>query len=239
MERKNKSSVWKFFKKVDNNSKYVKCEFCNQEYKHSGNTTNLRDHLKRKHNEKIGEIEERLCETSAGQREQEGSSSDSEQTQTKKSRNTIKNYFNRSQFYDGNSKIKKELDRRYAEMVAIDMLPYRTSEHMGLKKFVHALNSRYELPDRKTLKHSLIPKLYDELKNKLEVALSKCKFLSVTTDMWTNNANEGILALTAHFIVDEKLLSPILKVTKIEGHHNAETMARVSILSFKFLMSNM
>lgn len=130
---------------MDNNSKYVKCEFCKEIRKHSGNTINLRDHLKRKHNEKIVESEGETSTSGCGP---EGLSSDSEPVPSKISRNTIKNYFNRSQYYDANSKIKKDLDFIYAEMIAIDMLPYRTSEHKGLKKIVYALSSRYELLDR-------------------------------------------------------------------------------------------
>jgi len=45
--------------------------------------------------------------------------------------------------------------------------------------------------------------------------------------MWTNSANEGILAVTGHFIQDVKLKSPLLKVIKVEGHHTAENITQV------------
>ncbi|CAK1590407.1 unnamed protein product [Parnassius mnemosyne] len=96
-----------------------------------------------------------------------------------------------------------------------------------MKKFIHALDSRYELPDKNTLKCTLIPKVYENLKNKLEEALAITSYLNITTDMCTSNANKGIQALTCHFINDGILLSPLLKVTKVEGHHNSETMAHV------------
>lgn len=169
----------------------------------------------------------------------EGSTSNADQMQllpvpAKKSRNSIKNYFNRNELYDANSKIKKKLDYLYAQMIAIDMLPYRTCDHKGLKLFIQALDSRYELPDKNTLKCTLIPKQYEELKNKLETALSTCKYLSVTTDMWTSKVNEGILALTCHFIQNEKLISAFLKLTKIAGHHTAEAMANVCFYTIFF-----
>lgn len=46
--RKKISLVWKYFKK-SNNKKYAKCITCGKEYKTSGNTTNLKDHIKRFH----------------------------------------------------------------------------------------------------------------------------------------------------------------------------------------------
>ncbi|KAG5861995.1 hypothetical protein JTB14_003588 [Gonioctena quinquepunctata] len=40
------SDVWKFLKKVD--TTWAVCQICKLRYKRSGNTTNLKDHLKRK-----------------------------------------------------------------------------------------------------------------------------------------------------------------------------------------------
>lgn len=41
------SRVWSFFKKVDNSMAH--CNLCKKKYKHGGNTTNLQQHLTRKH----------------------------------------------------------------------------------------------------------------------------------------------------------------------------------------------
>lgn len=43
----NKSIVWNYFKKEDNVS--ARCKLCTKILKHSGNTTNLMQHLKRMH----------------------------------------------------------------------------------------------------------------------------------------------------------------------------------------------
>lgn len=47
-KRKKSSSVWNYFKRSDD-KKIAKCHTCKREYKTSGNTTNLLDHLKRFH----------------------------------------------------------------------------------------------------------------------------------------------------------------------------------------------
>ncbi|CAH2088333.1 unnamed protein product [Euphydryas editha] len=43
----NKSVAWEFF--VKNNENKVKCKFCSSEYKYTGNTTTLINHVKKKH----------------------------------------------------------------------------------------------------------------------------------------------------------------------------------------------
>ncbi|CAG5009216.1 unnamed protein product [Parnassius apollo] len=43
------SSVWKFFKKEDNNNDSASCNLCGKSYKTCGNTTNLATHLKNRH----------------------------------------------------------------------------------------------------------------------------------------------------------------------------------------------
>lgn len=42
-----RATVWDYFKKID--SKSVSCNMCGNNYKSSGNTTNLYSHLKNKH----------------------------------------------------------------------------------------------------------------------------------------------------------------------------------------------
>lgn len=44
---KQRSTVWEFCTKKSDNS--VVCTICKKEFKYSGNTSNLRDHLHRKH----------------------------------------------------------------------------------------------------------------------------------------------------------------------------------------------
>ncbi|XP_046868369.1 uncharacterized protein LOC124460832 [Drosophila willistoni] len=46
--KRNASEVWTHFEKCKNNST-AKCKVCGKEYKRSGNTSNLMDHLKRSH----------------------------------------------------------------------------------------------------------------------------------------------------------------------------------------------
>lgn len=68
-------------------------------------------------------------------------------------------------------------------MIATDMLPFRTFEHKDFKKFIDAVDNKYELPNRHTLKNLLIPIYYDEIKNKLTMVILQCKHFAIITDM--------------------------------------------------------
>lgn len=216
-----KSSVWLFFDPVGGDTKFVKCSLCKQEYKHSGNTSNLSDHLKRKHPGKLIESSSSSVSTA---RLPEGTKSPKRR---KSNAGSLKTYMDRSKVYDTNSKEKKELDKLYAQMIVRDYMPFRTSEHVGFKNFIFALNSKYELPDRSVLKTTLIPLQCKDIEEKLIIVLNEIKFCSITTDMWTSVGNEGILAVTSHFVHRGQLKSPLLKVSRIEGRHTSEAMSKV------------
>lgn len=47
--KKNSSVVWKYFKKDVNNPNEAQCLICKSSYKRSNGTSNLMEHLKRKH----------------------------------------------------------------------------------------------------------------------------------------------------------------------------------------------
>ncbi|CAG5052904.1 unnamed protein product [Parnassius apollo] len=212
-----KSRAWDYFKKT--NEKFAKCSLCKREFKLSGNTTNLIDHMKRKHNEVW-----MWSSTVSVTQDVDTTEQNEKMGPSPKKRNTLKNYFDRSSKYpDG--KTKQNLDNKYVRMIAVDMEPLRKGEHEGFRDFVNALDSRYEIPDTTILKKKLLPEYYENVKQKLVIALSKPEHVSVTTDLWTSIANEGILSVTCHFFHNEKLIAPLLEVVKMEGSHNAENIA--------------
>lgn len=222
-ENMSKSRVWNYFKKI-NNETFVKCSLCLREFKFSGNTTNLKDHLQRKHAEKWSVEQE--TDTVTNTNEDEDNQQESGQSIPKK-RKTLKNYFDRSNVYPDNSKTKNNIDKMYVRMIALDMEPLRKGEHQGFQDFVKALNEKYEIPNTSTLKNKLLPECYDLIKQKLLSALSETEHVSLTTDMWTSISNEGILAVTCHFFYKDKFIAPLLDAVKVEGHHNAENISSV------------
>ncbi|KAF2886886.1 hypothetical protein ILUMI_19289 [Ignelater luminosus] len=54
-KNKKKSAIWNYFKRGDND-KEATCKFCNKNLKTSGNTTNLRGHIEKKHSDVVQEL---------------------------------------------------------------------------------------------------------------------------------------------------------------------------------------
>lgn len=152
-----------------------------------------------------------------------------------KTRKSFKQYFGRAKCYGSESNRKKYLDKLYVRMIATDMDPLRKGEHEGFRNFVAGLDEKYEIPSTTTLKESLLPNYYQSIKIELQSALNSTQDISLTSDMWTNANNEGILAITTHFIYKKQLIAPLLAAIRIEGRHTSEAMAAVSFFYFNFI----
>ena len=109
-------------------------------------------------------------------------------------------------------------------MLAKDLQPASVVEDKGFIKFVNLLDPRYEIPSRRIIMR-MLPTKYDELKQRILRVLIQVKCMSLTTDLWTSRATEGISTVTAHFIHLWKLKSLVLATVKFSVEHTAEHIA--------------
>jgi len=93
-----------------------------------------------------------------------------------------------------------KIDAALSYFIAVDMMPYNIVAKEGFKLYKKALNASYNIPSRKIITNSKIPKLYNETKTNIESIIIKTYFLSFTTNCWTSGLNKPFLALTDHFI---------------------------------------
>lgn len=208
--KRQKSSMWTYFKKSENGTR-VTCELCMREFQYCNNTSNMRDHLNRKHTEVLLNLSV-------------------SQNKNNEEENLYHSNLNRQQNitkYNENSSRKKLLDNLFVKMIALDMEPLRLAEREGLKAFIAALDSRYEMPKRSNAT-TILTKIYMKMKVQLMELLRKTCNVAITADTWTSNSNQGILGLTCHFIKDNKLISALLAAKVVEGHHNADNLSSVS-----------
>ncbi|GFT85290.1 zinc finger BED domain-containing protein 1 [Trichonephila clavipes] len=101
---------------------------------------------------------------------------------------------------------------------------------------VKVLNPRYSLPGRKHFSATAVPKLYNEVRDKIrqELSLINKDTISVTTDCWTSIANTPYISIAVHFITSEwALKSECLACAHFDDDHNGKNIAEVlrSILS--------
>ncbi|XP_011706019.1 PREDICTED: zinc finger BED domain-containing protein 1-like [Wasmannia auropunctata] len=221
-----RSVIWKIFTK----SKYgpfARCNICKNDYKTSGNTSNLLDHCKRKHKLEF----DRLLKQNDAEINNEANEEDCDDpvagpTVVKQRKVTVKDYMTKECIpYDKNSDRKITLDQLLVEYIAHDLEPFRIVERDSFKQFVHELDKKYELPSRTHLKKVLLPQLYNKRKVVLAKILSTVNHISITTNLWTSTANDGIITITAHFIYDDDIKSAVLETRKVVGHHTAEHIA--------------
>ncbi|GFW88479.1 zinc finger BED domain-containing protein 1 [Trichonephila clavipes] len=116
------------------------------------------------------------------------------------------------------------------------MQPYNLVDRKEFINMVKVLNPRYSLPGRKHFTATAVPKLYNEVRDKIrqELSLINKDTISVTTDCWTSIANTPYITITVHFITSEwALKSACLACAHFDDDHNGKNIAEVLRSIFK------
>ena len=139
---------------------------------------------------------------------------------------TINSAFESQTPYDVRHPRKVMLDKLVLDLCVRDMQPLSVVEDIGFRTLVNALDKRYTIVARKTLRDSLLPRVYKERKSALFLDMSAVDHVGITTDQWTSRANEGYTTVTCHFTRDDwTLASPVLATRSSGARHSGENMA--------------
>lgn len=81
----------------------------------------------------------------------------------------------------------------------------------------------------------MLPEEYERVKKLMSEELETILYCSLTTDIWTSAANEGLLTLTCHYVGNDctKLKSVAMQTLKLEQNHialNIHTVITVFII---------
>ncbi|KAL4153182.1 hypothetical protein QTP88_001015 [Uroleucon formosanum] len=212
-----------------------------KEFKDYGNTTNLKEHLKRVHPKTLNPIEtnnddpdnqlqgaQNISEpstfssssllpygTSTSSQCSEPPSKRSRQLTLFGSKNTI-----------GLTEIKtNEINKSLIKMIVFDYQPFSIVENVGFLEYTKKLQPLYSVPSRKQLTTKLLPQEYDIINSKLKSMLETTADLSITTDMWTSDSNKSYITVTCHFIFDNHLYSPVLTTREVFDSHTGLNIA--------------
>lgn len=216
------SQVWKYFKTSDD-KKFAKCINCGKEYKTSGNTSNLHDHLKRYHSG----LEIHVPDSSTPAISADTDNIASTSSSCRSSMHSVASYFKRAVLYDTNSKRKNDIDKALTEMIAKDVQPYNIVENEGFVNYSQVLDPRYKLPSKTHLRDVLMLNMFKETSAKLTTMLEGISDISVTCDLWTSRANDSFLTVTCHFVYDYNLKTASLATRKLLNttNHSAQNIA--------------
>ncbi|XP_067633760.1 E3 SUMO-protein ligase ZBED1-like [Eurosta solidaginis] len=236
-----RSSVWEFFTK---NGNEVKCHICKKNFKFSGNTSNLNDHLRRKRpsssehrNLTSGEIapviseEERsstsLSSTTAGSAARSSLTVPTEDISNSGClRRTVQTkLFVTSTRSELSEQEKDNIDESLLKMITKDLQPLSIVDNVGFVEYTKKLQPLYSLPNRKVLSNTMLPFKYNEVRKKLHDLLNIVTHISVTTDMWTSDSQKSFLSVTSHFVRDNKMISAVLSTKEILGNHTSQNIA--------------
>ncbi|KAF0022864.1 hypothetical protein F2P81_024845 [Scophthalmus maximus] len=193
------STIWTWFgfKPSDKQQQTILCNVCwATVLAKSGNTTKLFYHLKTKH----------VTEYQQCQAMQPNPSSSRKNAQQKKQepiQSSIQQSFAKGNPYNRKSLRWIEITRAITVYLCKDMGPFQTVERRGFKAMIRAIDPRYKVPSRKYFTETEMPKLYAELREKVEKELCDLKYFATTMDLWSSRTMEPFLSLTIHYITED------------------------------------
>lgn len=228
MSLKNKSVIWNFFKYDD--AVKVKCNLCFSLISRGGigkkaSTTPLFNHLRSKHKEEYDKIfsskendkdtldfaDEKVYDPSTSQKR-------------KSVQPTLETVLEKKKVWDINHPKSVELHYAIGKMIAVDNQPYSFVEDEGFQNLMLKAQPQYKIPSREYFKQNIVPKMYAQCKEEVEKLIFSSKYISLTTDIWTNSINkDSFISFTAHWIDNEFNCRHIaLNARHFPGSHKSE-----------------
>ncbi len=171
-----KSSVWDFFKVLENDVSKAQCLLCTQSkvvVSRGGTkskqftTTNLRNHIRSKHPLDFPALSAK-DEEKAQKRAHEVAARHGETSGTArkalKDQMSIQTSFDRARVWDINSGPVKKITQLIGEMMALDNQPFLMAEDLGFQRLMKHLAPSYSLPSRFHFSDTVIPNLFERVK---------------------------------------------------------------------------
>ncbi|XP_015375592.1 PREDICTED: zinc finger BED domain-containing protein 1-like [Diuraphis noxia] len=211
---------------------------CKRPYKRSNGTTNLLDHLKRKHFTVLNgsnlrqqnEYDTNLPGTS-GEQEQPQSASvlphgnpviavsvTNNNVETLETGMRHKQLLLSNRFGTPSESQVSAFHEAIVKMVA---------ENSGFRNMIQLLDSRYEIPSRRTLGRTIIPRIFSTVKNKVKTLLNQAKHVAITTDIWTSMNTDSYITMTVHVLFQTQLKTLVLCTKKLESSHTSVNLSEI------------
>uniref|UniRef100_A0A915ML24 BED-type domain-containing protein n=1 Tax=Meloidogyne javanica TaxID=6303 RepID=A0A915ML24_MELJA len=232
-------SIWYYFSRP--NSGVIRCKFCSSIFQQdpTKSTGNLIRHLESKHKEqeknrknalealkkkKIDAISS-IPKITNFASSNSTASEPSEKKRKISGEQTVVECF--KQWGIDGSKTRK-LDRIIAEMISVDIMPFRSCEKIGFQRLLKFLAPNYGIKTRNFYVKE-VEKAYDELFERVKNDINAQNSLTLTTDIWTSpHATLSLLSVTGHYIrleTSTNFLEPtvvLIAARQIKGSHTGQ-----------------
>uniref|UniRef100_A0A672JKK8 BED-type domain-containing protein n=1 Tax=Salarias fasciatus TaxID=181472 RepID=A0A672JKK8_SALFA len=200
-----KSEIWTHFgfysKDGGRDKSHAICKMCLSKVKYCGNTTNLRAHVARHHQD----VEVK------GKQATSSSQLTLEQVTSAK--------------FASSSPRAAKITHSVIYYMCKDMRPLSTVEGDGFRFNVNTLEPRYTIPSRQHFIDVALPRLYKEEKTTVLDELRFAERVALTCDAWTSRSTESYVTVTAHHIDEWKISSHVLQTRPMYDSHTGENIA--------------
>ena len=206
---KKRSPTWEYFTLSETEGKKkATCKLCKVSLVYLGGTTSMRNHLESKH---PGSLDSKPQAQTSGIRMAGCMAPDIRNFVSTSPKMTNQRY----------SVINKKL----AEMCAMDYRPISIVNGQGFKHFVQALDPNYTVPSHTTIRN-YVHRSYVDARDKIKSIISKSSSVSLTADLWTCHATQSYITVTCHFLLDDWTLSSQVLATKhVTERHTGANIA--------------
>ena len=200
------SNAWKHFGFWKIGNKVCKdlavCFHCKQEYKYSGSTSNLNEHLKRHHSE---------ATSVDGKKSLQSEITSMMKQPILKLTPTSKSLYNET----------------VAEFICGDLAPLSAVESKHFRGMLNIISKgSYDCPSRRFFTDTLLPKMMDDCSQQMKEEMDSISGIGLTTDSWTSLATENYVTYTAHYITKAwEMKSRVLSTQCSKERHTAENLA--------------
>ena len=142
---------------------------------------------------------------------------------------TLQTHFQPVTPYTAGSIRQKELTAAVAKFIVTGLRPIYIVEEKGFRDMIKAFDQRYTLPCRKTFSTTVIPRMYETVKEQTVLPrLERASSVAITTDMWTSRAADQYIGVTVHFIDDDwSMGSFTLENSELPPPHDNEHISEV------------
>ena len=125
----------------------------------------------------------------------------------------------------------KSINSCLLKFIIKDNMPLSIVDSVHFKALIAELEPRFEPYSRKTLTTKYLPKMYLDVRDKVQNALQNASYFSITTDMWTSRNHEDFISLTHHTITDDWILASTTLEVKVFGKDHTADFIKTEIES--------
>ncbi|XP_073457240.1 E3 SUMO-protein ligase ZBED1-like [Aquarana catesbeiana] len=219
------SVVWSWFgfTASDEEQTTPRCKLCLKAVVGGSSTTNLFQHLKRKHAAEF----EKCCLL----RKENHSTGISASSSTLGSgpfakQTTLEQSFLHGVPYEKSGPRWKAITEAITLYIATDMLPVYSVEKRGFSNLLKVLDARYTVPSRRYFSDVALPQLYNKTRQKILSELKGMDFYAATTDLWSSRTMQPYMSLTVHYVSESwDMRSVCLQTSYFPQDHTGETIA--------------